>query len=73
MLFRVYNNKSYLIIAWWHHMVSQTLVNIGWDNGVLPGDTKALPEPMLIKHPWLRFCGFHLMLKIYPWYEFENY
>ena len=28
------------------------LGNIGWDNGVLPDDTKPLPEPILTCHQW---------------------
>ena len=31
-------------------MVSQNLVNIGPGNGLLPDDTKPLPEPMMTHH-----------------------
>ena len=34
------------------HMVTQIWVNIGSDNGLLPDDTKPLPEPMLTNHQW---------------------
>ena len=39
-----------LIVAWWHHMATEIWVNIVSGNGLLPGGTKPLPEPMLIYH-----------------------
>ena len=36
----------------WPNMVSQDLVNIGSDNGLVPSGTKPLPEPMLTNHQW---------------------
>ena len=33
-------------------MESQIWVNIGSGNGLLPGNTKPLPETMLVYHPW---------------------
>ena len=41
-----------LIVAWWRHMVTKILVNIGSGNGLLPDDTKPLPEPMLTYHKY---------------------
>ena len=34
-------------VAKWRYMATQILINIGSDNGLLPNDTKPLPEPML--------------------------
>ena len=36
-----------LIVPWWRHMETQIWVNISPGNGLLPDDTKPLPEPML--------------------------
>ena len=38
------------IVAEWLHMSTQIWVNIGSGNGLLPGGTKTLPEPMLTNH-----------------------
>ena len=60
-------NPLKLIVAFWRHMETQIWVNIGSSNGLLPGDTKPLPEPNFTYHKsgpvtfaWWQFC------KIYP-------
>ena len=35
-----------LTVAMWHYMLTQTWVNIGSGNGLLPDGTKPSPEPM---------------------------
>ena len=39
-----------LIVAYWRHMATEILVNIGSGNGLLPDSTKPLPEPMVTYH-----------------------
>ena len=39
-------------------MATEILINVGWGNGLLPHDTKQLPEPMLT--PSLEIFGIHL-------------
>ena len=39
-----------LIVANWHHMEAQIWVSMDSDNGLLPDDTKPLPEPLLTSH-----------------------
>ena len=41
---------GWLIVAWWPHMATRILVNIGSGNGLMPDGTKPSPEPMLIYH-----------------------
>ena len=43
---------SEIFVAWWHHMATEILVNIGSGNGLLHDGTKPLPEPMLTDHEW---------------------
>ena len=38
--------------GFWRHMVTEIWVNIGQGNGLLPDDTKLLPEPLLTDHQW---------------------
>ena len=45
-------NITWLIVAKWHHMATETWVNIGSGNGLLPDGTKPLPEPMLTDNQW---------------------
>ena len=49
-----------IIVAKWDHIVIQNWVNIGSGNGLLPNDTKLLPEQMLTSHQKCSFLGFHL-------------
>ena len=44
--------RHHVIVAWWRHMATWNLVNIGSGNGLLPDRTKPLPEPMLTYHWW---------------------
>ena len=39
-----------VVVFMWHHMAIYNWVNIGSGNGLLPGGTKPLPEPVLIYH-----------------------
>ena len=41
-----------LILASWHHMVTEIWVNTDSGKGLLPNDTKPLPETMLTNHQW---------------------
>ena len=44
------HSLTWLIVTWWHPLVSRNLVNIDSRNGFLPGGTKPLPESMLTYH-----------------------
>ena len=39
-----------LIVPLWRHMATDIWVNIGSGNGLVPNDTKPLPEAMLTYH-----------------------
>ena len=39
-----------LIEAWWSYMMSGNFVTTSSGNGLLPDDTKPLPEPVLTYH-----------------------
>ena len=39
------------IEIWWRHMATQIWVSIGSGNGLMPGGTKPLPQPMLTPPP----------------------
>ena len=41
------SNSTFNPLVWWCHMVTQIWVNIGSGNGLLPDNTKPLPEQML--------------------------
>ena len=45
-----FENSCLLILAWWQHVSSKNLVNIGTGNGLLSDATKPLPELMLTYH-----------------------
>ena len=47
-------HEAQLIVAWWC-LETYIWVNIGAGNGLLPEDTKPLPEPMLTY--FFRLCG----------------
>ena len=49
------------ILASWHHMATEILVNIGSGNGLLPDSTKPLPKPMLTNH---QITTLHTCLQI---------
>ena len=53
-------NKSELIMAYWRHIAAYFWVNFGSDEGLLPGDTKPLPEHMLTYH---RRCSMAFTLE----------
>ena len=41
-----------LIVAKWHHMVTEIWVNIGSGNGLLPDGTKPSSGAVLTDHQW---------------------
>ena len=41
---------EYLVNTWWCHVASQNLLNIGSGNGLVPGGTKPLPEPIFTEY-----------------------
>ena len=70
-------HSSQLIVAEWHHVVSNSFVDIGTGNGLLPDGNKPLPEAMLTNHPWYFVASFEGNFTrnkqdISPWYVFIN-
>ena len=66
-------------LAWWCHIATWNLFNIGSGNSLLPDGTNPLPEPMLTYHQqgFVAFTWGQSHWKCtrysYPWYEFEYY
>ena len=44
------HQQNEFIVAFWRHMATKILENIGSGNGLLPDGTKPLPEPTLTSH-----------------------
>ena len=52
------------MVAQWHFMATQDLVNIGSGNDILPGSTELLSEAMLIYN--------HMCFVVFTWEQFRN-
>ena len=56
-------NRSQFNVVYWRRMEKKIWVNIGSGNGLLPGGTKSLPEPMLT---------FQCVSVAFFWKQFHN-